>query len=391
MNDSLFDELEALKNTDGAIAVVNGLIDVLEQRKDYHRLFDALLLKKRLEMGLPLPRPTAFEDVPEDRQQEFEDHYVACARNIGEKLLAENNLQQAWLYFRTIREPGKIADALETLDVEQLPSDSVEELIGIALYDGAHPVKGLELMLASRGTCNTITAFDQHLQQMAPEVRQSAAALLVRHLHSDLVGSVNREIERKEGKAADSSSLCELMRNRDWLFDDGNYHIDVSHLSSVVRFARFLKPGAPDLLLALELAEYGSHLSPQFQYAAEPPFDEYYAAHIRFFQVLADQGREEALAWFQARLRGASENVQDRQIIAYVLTDLLSRIDRWDEAVEIAATHLMDVDEASGFSMARLCVSAGREDVLRKVARQRGDVITFAAALLNDSHRSKDA
>ena len=68
--------------------------------------------------------------------------------------------------------------------------------------------------------------------------------------------------------------FIEAITGRDWLFDDGNYHIDVSHLAAVVRFARFLPPESAGLPVVLELCEYGKRLSPQFQFPADPPFDD---------------------------------------------------------------------------------------------------------------------
>ena len=81
----------------------------MEQRGELHRLFDAILLKKKFEMGLPLSRPTSFDNVPEERQAEFEEAYISAARRVGQSFLAENNIPQAWIYLRTIREPQGVA------------------------------------------------------------------------------------------------------------------------------------------------------------------------------------------------------------------------------------------------------------------------------------------
>ena len=64
--------------------------------------------------------------------------------------------------------------------------EETEELLNIALYEGANPVKGLEIMLKTHGTCNTVTALDQTIQQLSPEDRARAADLLVSVLYDDL-------------------------------------------------------------------------------------------------------------------------------------------------------------------------------------------------------------
>ena len=383
MAEDSFSSIQRACQSSGPKAAIEVLLQSLESSGELHRLFDGLLLKKKFEMGLPLARPASFDDVPEERQPEFEEAYIAAARRVGEAFLSQNNIPQAWIYLRTIREPERVAKALDAIAVgDELP-ENVDELISIALYERAHPVKGLELMLQSRGTCNTITAFDQAVPQISSEQRVLGAALLVRHLYGELFQSVGRDIERRQSAPRTSKTLVEAIDGREWLFDDGNYHIDVSHLAAVVRFARFLPPESSELPLVLQLCEYGKRLSSQFQFPADPPFDAYYLAHLRFFQILANDQRDEAIAYFTERIRGASD-IEDRRLIAYVLVDLLVRIGAKNDAVAVAREFLADLDESSGFSFAQLCEDAGRMDVYRETAQSRADLVGFTAALLKE-------
>jgi hypothetical protein len=298
MGDDAFSTIAAVCQSRGPGAAIEDLIRELEARKDFHRLFDALLLKKKFEMGLPLTRPTAFDNVPEERQSEFEEAYVEAARRVGDGLLAEHKIPQAWAYLHTIREPQKVVDALDRISSGDEPPENADELIAVALYEKAHPVKGLELMLRVRGTCNTISAFDQAVQQISTEERTRGAALLTRHLYGELLPSVCRDLERRGETIDAAATLRDAINGRDWLFEEGNYHIDVSHLGAVVRFARFLNPESPELDKAIQLCEYGTRLSSQFQYPADPPFDAYYTAHLHFLRALVGQARDESLAYF---------------------------------------------------------------------------------------------
>jgi hypothetical protein len=381
MADDAFSTIERAKQSSGPAAAIEELIRSLENRGEWHRLFDALLLKKKFEMGLPLSRPTSFDNVPEERQAEFEQAYIIAARRAGESFLAENNIPQAWIYLRTIREPQKVAKALDRIPIGDGLPENVDDLISVALYERAHPVKGLELMLQSRGTCNTITAFDQAIAQISPEERVRGAELLVRHLYGELFQSVCRDIERRGEAPFSGKTLREAITGRDWLFDEGDYHIDVSHLGSVVRFARFLNPDSPELDTVLQLTEYGARLSPQFQFPGDPPFDAYYTAHMHFFRILAGSHRDEAIAYFHDRIRSA-EDFEDRRLIAYVLVDLLVRIGAKNDAVSVAKEFLADLDESSGFSFAQLCEEAERMDVYQETAQGKGDLVGFTAALL---------
>ena len=383
MTDDVFREIEDLHRDEGAPAAIDRLIATLDEHQEFHKLFDALMLKKKFELGLPLVQPTSFDDVAEDRQQDFEESYVAAARAVGGKFLEQGSVPQAWLYFRTIREPAEVRAALDKIDARREPGEETEQLIQIALYDGAHPTKGLEMMLRTHGTCSTITAFDQCASQLSLEDRQAASSLLVDELYRDLADSVRRDAERRTGAAPQADSLSQLLDGRDWLFEDGNYHIDVSHLNSVVRFARFLEPSSPSVRRAIELAEYGGRLAPQFQYPGDPPFDDFYPAHGHFFKALIDEDREVHLAYFQHKLDGDADR-DDKPLLAYVLVDLLVRCGRMDEALAIAAEHLKNLEPSSGFSFARLCQQASRMDALREAAREKGDLVGYTAALLQE-------
>lgn len=381
MNEQNYDQLRELSEAAGAEATVDQLLQTLRDEKNYDRLFDALLLKQRQKMGLPLARPTSFDDVPTERQAEFEEHYVAAARQVGELHLQEGSIPRAWVYLRTIREPEKIVAAINALE---LGGENEDEIVDIALYQGVAPVKGLEMLLASHGTCNSITVLDQQFMQMEPAIRKQCAALLARTIYRDLCQTIKYEIERKQGIAPTAESLRELIAGRDWLFADDNYHIDVSHLHSVVRFCRSLDADAEEIDLAKQLAEYGSNLAEQYQYAGDPPFEDYYAANIHYFNAITDDNRDEAIAYFQSQL-GDDPSDQDSKMAAFHLVELLRRIDRTEDALDIAAKYLLDVEDQLEFSFAELCAQTGRYDKLLEISRDRNDPIGYTAALLEKS------
>ena len=385
MPDLTFEQLDELHRTPGAASAIERLIASLREAGEYRRLFDALLLKRRFEMGLPLAQPASLE-VPEERRDEFEKAFVDAAREVGQLCLEAGNIPLAWGFLDMIREPQAVVEAIERYPASREYSEEQERVIEVALYQGAHPVKGLELLLRSHGTCNTVTAFNQAAGQMKPEQRRQAAALLVRELYADLRGTVETEVRSREPSLPEGQSLHDLIAGRDWLFGEGNYHIDTSHLHSVVGFARFLEPGDPELPRAVQLAEYGSRLDRRFQFAGEAPFDDFYAGHVHYLSALAGQDVDAAVAYFRGKL-DAEPDEQDRPMLAYVLADLLTRIGRPGEAVEVAARDLSNVDEATGFSFPRLCQEAGQMDALRRASRENGDLVRYTAALVQGGAR----
>lgn len=378
---STFDRITELKESDGPQAAIEFLIGTLREEKNYHKLFDAMLLKKKQELGLPLVRPTSLEDVPSEQRSEFEACYIDAAREVGSLFLENGQINEAWLYFRTIQEPEPVAEALEQT---ALPDDydKAQELINIALYEGANPIRGLQYLLQSNGTCNTITALDQAIAQFTENDRQRAAQIMVRHLYDELRASVKADVDRRMTlpPSGGEPSLRELTLGREWLFQDGNYHVDVSHLNSVVRFARFLDADCPELDLAIQLAHYGSQLDQQYQYPAEPPFDDYYTAHLHYFSLLQGQNVDEAISYFEQKI-AADPDKEDQQMIAYVLVDVLVRTGRLEKAMEVASAHLRFLDEQS-FSFPELCQKAGQREAWAATAREKGDLVSFTAALM---------
>lgn len=376
-----FAQLQEQFKAGGPNAVFDQLAATLREQKDYHKLFDALCAKKKHELGAPLHRPTSLDDVPAGKRDEFEAAYMSAAREVGQLLLADKKLGQAWIYFHAIRDTQAVRDAIESAPMPRDANEESEELIDLGFYKLVHPVKGMQIMLRTHGTCSTITSLDQQFQNLSPEQRAQCAAILVKSLHGDLLQSIQHEVKQRMPFAPPATTLRELIAGREWLFADNNYHIDVSHLHSTVRFARSLSPENVELKLALDLAEYGSQLSEQFQYAGEPPFVEFYPAHIQFFKFLLGDNRETAQAYFQQQL-DREPDAPDQALIAYVMVDLMARTNQLDQALPLAEKYLVKADPDFAAAFAELCQQAGRFDVLMRSAEERGDLLTYAAALV---------
>jgi len=374
----------ALPENAGPQEILKSLQATLLAEKDFHRLFDAKLIDVRSEMGLPLAQPTSLENVPAEHEAAFREAYVNAAREVGSLFLEDGNLSDAWAYFRTIGEPEPVKAAIEKIKVPREPDEEFDQIMNVALYEGAHVAKGLEFLLKTHGTCNTVTAFSQLQPQMSLEERRKAGAMMVRNIYDDLQASIRREVETRMPVLSPNASIKELITGRDWLFAEGNYHIDVSHLHSTVGFARSLHKEDPELQLAIELCDYGAMLAPQLQYPADVPFDQYYTGHQHFLTALAGDNQDAALAWFTQRLKDEPDE-PDRQLIAFVLLDLAQRIDRTREVLKETLEFVGKMEDPNGFSFSQLCVELGLLEELETAAEANDDVLAFAIARLSAS------
>lgn len=363
------------------------ILDTLEQalldQQDFHRWFDARMIRARRQLGLPLTQPTSLRDIPEAQEAEWRKAYTDAARDAGYHFLRNNLLADAWAYFRTIREPQPVRDAIEQLvqSSDGTPGADTDEVLNVALYEAAHPVAGITLLLRTHGTCNTVTALSQMIGQMTPAERRQAAAVMVRHLYADLLANVRRDVERRQPALKPDLTLRKLIAGREFLFADGNYHIDVSHLHSIVGFARHLHRQDPELRLAIDMSLYGQQLSEHLRYPADVPFDDYYSASEQFLQAVAGIDVAAGLNWFTQRLQ-QEPDAPDQRLIAFVLVDLAQRCGKTAEILPIAAPHLSRMEDPNGFSFTACCVESGRLDLLETTALENNDLLALATVLL---------
>ena len=127
--------------------------------------------------------------------------------------------------------------------------------------------------------------------------------------------------------------------------------------------------------MARELCAYGQRLSPRFQYAAEPPFEDQYRDYGIYLSVLAGEQVEEGLSHFRAKAESADPETVGT-FPAEVLVNLLVRIDRPAEALDISRRYLARPQSSppSCPSIVELCRQTENYKVLAEVAREQGDL-----------------
>jgi len=339
-------------------------------------------MQARHRFGLPLIFSGSLDDLPENIRQPYEEAMKEAARETGSLFLADGDLLRAWPYFRAIGDPGPVVAAIEKIDSH----DQVDGIIELAFGQGVHPLKGFELLLKKHGICRAITFFEQYPD---PRSRNQGALLLLKALYDELVENLRHAISRTEGRQPEGTSVAELIRGRNWLFGDMDSYVDAAHLTSIIPLA--LDFSDPETLrLAIELCEYGAHLSPNFHYRTDPPFDDFYNDHAIFLKALAGRDIDVAVAHFRKKAALPSSDI-DATGPAQVLVLLLTRLKRYREALEVSLEYLGDHQNQVGCpSIPQLCQLAGDNDSLREVARRRGDMLNFTAAAIGKVQAALD-
>lgn len=381
-----FDEIETALKNEGPAAAFDRLIALAEARGDGRSLLDALLLKARHDLGLPLIRPGSLVDLPEPTRSQYEERYVEALRTVGRKRLEAGDVVGAWPYYRAIGERQPVAEAIERIDPGAVDGETLGQIMEIALQHGANPRRGFELVLDTYGACSAITAFEH----LPPDegVRAPCADRLTRNIHDHVRHNLRAEIARHgDPEPPADASIPDLIVGRDWLFEDEAYHVDTSHLAAVIRMSPLLTDPAT-IGLAVELCEYGRRLSPRHRYEGDPPFEDNYPDHARYLRALLGLDADEAVSFFKAKLPPPDPDGMDMAstLPAQMLIRLLDRLGRYEEAIPIAAEHLGAVPDGALLcpGLAALCQSAGRPDLLARHARAGGDLVAYAAAIAAD-------
>ena len=373
MNDDAFDLIEQAVCVGGAESGFDLLAKKLVEDKNYPLLFEVRVVEQRHKMGLPPLRVDGVDDIPSRHRDDYEETLAQAAREVGSLFLSDGDIPRAWPYFRAIGERELVCAAIEKLESAE------DAVIQMALEERVHPRKGFELLLGRYGICRAITYFEQYSDR---ETREQCIVLLVRTLHRELIESLQRAIvKRQPGMALPHlpDSVPELIRGRDWLFGDLDYYVDTSHLVAVIRFALDLAD-TEALRLAIELCEYGKHLSTQFKYRAEPPFDDVYVDHAAYLSALAGENVDACIQHFLAKVRASDLDTTPAQ----VLVALLTRLKRYQEAIDISLEHLSQTagEQLVCPTIPQLCQLAGDYARLKQLARERGDLLSFMAATL---------
>ncbi len=375
-----FDRLEQELADTGVAGVLDQLVAQLREKKEYHELFEALKMRVRHGLGLPITYSDSGDELDEPQRNGLEEGLIDACREVGMLLLQDGSAREGWMYMRPVGDRAAVARELEKIEPTD---DTVEELIEVCLYEGVDPARGYSLVLEHHGTCNAITTYESAVVRQPIPDQRAAAGLLIRHLHAELLSSVRADIAQHEGTEPTEGWLAELIADRDWMFGEHSYHVDTTHLASTVRFSRVLED--PELLkLALDLTVYGRRLSSQFQYQGDEPFGDIYPSNAFYLGALLGENVDEAIAYFRSKVAELDANEHGSQPME-TFVQLLDRVNRPSEAID-ALIDFCEAPQQQDTQVVRLLLELSEKlgdfDKVKDLCRKRGDVLGFASGLI---------
>jgi hypothetical protein len=386
--------LEQLADKEGLQAAAQELVERMRQQKLYPELFEARKMLHRVELGLPPvqvdpigahgKKSGAIQQDPQV-QDELDKRLLDACREVGGGLMRSGRLQEGWMYLRAVGDDAFASEAMAAVEPTQ---DNLDLLLNLYVHEGVDIGRGTELCLKMRGTCNTITMLDSIVAMRGRSDQQAAVEALVKHVHQELLANLIADVTRRmpQVNAPEDHTIVAWLGLVPGLLRDGTYHLDTTHLASTVRFARVLDD-LSTLRLAADLAEYGRQLHAQYQYSSEEPFADLYPMSLAWFRALLGEHVDAALRVF--RQKAESIDLEEHGTIGIeTYADLLARIGRPDEAGKYLIRTMPDGMRPFGVapSLIELSSASGEFQPMKDHAKQRGDLIGFAAALLQSKH-----
>lgn len=378
LDPAVFEKLQKTLVAKGPEKAVDELCTSLRELGDYNALFYALLMKKRLQLGVS-PFPTgAAADMPPATHEEYENAIRDAGRQVGKLYLDQGDVRKAFFFFNMLGETDPLREYIENYQFD--PDQDCQAIIEISLYQGIHPAKGFRLVLDRYGICNAITTYSGQDFSRNPPAKQMCIGMLIASLHEQLLERLKTDIAQRGFPVPETNSIIELLDGREYLFAEDAYHIDTSHLSSIVQMSLELEAG-PELALARDLCAYGEKLAGHFQHEADPPFERSYADYKILLEIFLDIDREKALKHFRDKIEPEAE--QGNTFPAEVYVNILLRLGRKPEAIEVAKKYLAkEQRQLSCPNVYELCQQAKDFSGLAEAAKQRADGVNYLAALI---------
>jgi hypothetical protein len=372
-----FDLVEQAFRSSGAEAVFESLIQKAREDRNYRMIFSVRLMQVRHKLGLPLIDPDPVPKLTDAQRPAYDQACREAALETGGLFLASGDIPSAWPYFRALGEKTPVAAAIETVTAAQ---ENVDPVIEIAYKEGVNPRKGFELLIEHRGICSAITWFGYNRDY---DSRQECLKLLVETLYRQVAAALRESIGAVEGSVPEAARVADLIAGRPWLFEGNSSYTDSTHLTSILRFTPELEDDAT-LRMAVELTDYGRQLNPMFHFRGDPPFEDTYLDHGIYLRALLGEDVNAAVAHFHAKAADSTDPVTS----AEVLIDFLVRLRRFDEAIQASLEFFPDPSQASMNcpSVLQLCQMAGDHEKLRAVARDHGDLIGYAAGVIQSAN-----
>ncbi len=393
---SKFAEIDQLLQMDSIPAVLEFMVQQFLADREFHRVFEVRKMQTRHTLGLPIYYTDRPPSTTPEQNRTLEQAVLAACREVGQLLVLSGQIQTAWYYLQPLDDSKFVRDLLANAPVT--PENS-QEFLEVALYQGAYPELGYQMVLDRSGTCNAITTFESIQGYLSLADRTMLATLLVQHLDRELRQNISRTLTNSNTAAAEFdvqaalppgslSSVAEFLKNSEEVILASMPHLDATHLASVVKIGRWTDQAELWQCL-IEFCDYGALMPESLQYPSDPPFTETYRDHRLYFQTLLTREPELASELFAEKFTAANSPAEQRAVAA-AWAELLYRIDRPTTAIEILLKIAPAGDANLSADLLNLASLTPTHPGLANYFRQQDDLLSYGIVQLLDRQMQVD-
>lgn len=330
-----FDQLKQITDDKGIEAGLDFLEQQVRRNKDYAQLFEVLKMRVRHQMGLPILYSRTRDNLNEAEQRDLENGLLAACRDVGTLFFKQGDLARGWNYLQPVGDRELNEKLIRGIEIDDQNSD---DLLEIAVSQGAAPVYGFELLLNRYGTCDAITTFDQTAHNHDLDCQRAMAGSLLEHLYDELIGNLLDSLPELKSSLGPGPTLTAILDSGK-IKSDGACVIDATHLASVVRISRVLQE--PKLIQkACELSRFGEGLADDLKYPGEVPFEDVYPDHFRYYSAILGNDVDAALDHFRKKI-DQHDTAQYGGMVIETYVELLARVGRNDQAIDVLLNQLL--------------------------------------------------
>ena len=373
-----FEQLQQITDAKG----IDSGLDFLEQHvrrdKDYAQLFEVLKMRVRHRMGLPILYSRMRDDLDENAQRKLETGLLAACREVGTLLFKQGEFVRGWNYLQPVGDRVLNEKLIRGVKVDDQNAD---DLINIAVSQGAAPGYGYQLLLQRYGTCDAITTFDQTAANHDLDRQRAMAGALLNHLYDKLLANLITALPELKTNV-DPPTLAEILDSGE-LEAETSCVIDATHLASVVRIARVLQDSNL-IQKARELARYGDCLADDLKYPGQVPFEDTFPDHSIYYAAVLGENVDAAVEHFGKKIE-LHDARQHGGIVIETYVDLLARVGRNDQAVDVLVSQLLGKYPLAGISPEphEIAQTAEQKQKLMEHYRGESDLLGFGQTLLS--------
>ena len=210
----IFDLLDDKR--DDSAEMLDRMVEHFRKSRQPMELFEALKMRIRCRLGLPLVTSGDEPTRPEEVERQLEVGLLDACRETGTMLIEEGRIADGWMY---LRPTGDTELARELIGGVEITEDNYDEMIQVLLHEGIDVGRGFQAVIDHQGTCNSITLYEQSLAARSKADRKAAASRLLDHLYDELISLVRADIAGRESPPGDDESLADMIEKRRWILE----------------------------------------------------------------------------------------------------------------------------------------------------------------------------